>query len=249
MSVEAVGWIPYYQHLNDIPHNAYFTFASESRRNWIACDLLFYSGNTPNPEEEFLQKYRSFAELLHSKNYRGALSLRDIKLYCHDDGTYFVKCTPFRKEEHIGFTPYRLLGLRSKKVLHFSKGVGSVIEPSIVYTPTGARLSYEVQFRIGRVGNLGVKFLTKCWAPDMWLRVDYELNRDGTCTIAFSGSRIPSSVHYVSGRDDQRSRIYYHDMEQNNSVTIRNLITSKKSGRADGNYYHPFLNEGWGVDE
>jgi hypothetical protein len=258
VTAEAVGWIPYYENLRDIPRNAYYTFASEGKRKWLACDMLFYSGNTPTPEAEFFQQQREFTELLRSKNFRGALSLRDIRLYCYDDDTYLIKHRSLKdeslnnkslkNEDYVGYTPLRLPGFRSKKVWRFTKGVGSTIEPSAEYTDTGARFSYEVRFRVSRILNVGARFLTKSWAPDVWLRVDYELNRDGKCKIGFSGSQIPSSVHYTTGQSGPRQRVYYHDMENNELMVVKNLICPPQAGRAVEMYEHFAVADGWIVD-
>jgi hypothetical protein len=245
VAAEAVGWIPYYERLADMPTNDYYVFATESKRKWIACDMLFYSGNTPTPAAQFLEQQREFAELLHSKNYRGALWLRDIRLHCYDNDTYKVECKPLVGKQHVGYTPMRMPQWRGKTVLAFSKGQGSEIEPSVVKRPDGANLSYEVRFRIGRIGNLATRLLTKNWAPDAWLRVDYELRRDGNCTIAYSGSRIPSSVHYQANTETGRQRVYYHNMETNDLATIRSIITPPRIGRMDENYYHSVRADGW----
>src|SRR6185503_17006268 len=106
VTAEAVGWIPYYENLNDLPKNAcaYYSFAGEGKRKWVACDLLFYSGNTPTPEAAFFVPQHDFHELLRSKNFRGALYLRDIRLNCYDDNTYLVTHEPLLKTQHVGYT-------------------------------------------------------------------------------------------------------------------------------------------------
>jgi hypothetical protein len=211
--------------------------------------MLFYSGNTPTPEAEFLAPQREFQELLRSKNFRGALSFRDIRLNCYDDNSYLLTHQPLRNKEHVGYTPLRFLGVRSKKVRRFAKGVGAVLGPSVEHRETGALLSYEVQFRVSRILNVGARALTGSWAPDVWLRVDYVLNRDGNCVIVFSGSQIPSSVHYATGQDGSRRRVYYHDMETNDLTSVRNLIMPSKTGRATEMYSQSVVEQGWIVDD
>jgi hypothetical protein len=151
VTAEAVGWIPYYENFRDVPQNAYYQFASEGKRKWLACDMLFYSGNTPTPEDQFFQPQRQFAELLQSKNFRGALSLRDIRLYCYDDGRCVVTHKSLKKKQHVGYTPIRLFGFRSNKVRKFLKGHGSTVEPSVEYTATGARLELSSKVGYGRM--------------------------------------------------------------------------------------------------
>jgi hypothetical protein len=72
-------------------------------------------------------------------------------------------------------------------------------EQTVSVTPsgTGLTLSYVVRFRVGRVGNLGARWLTGYWAPDAWMGVKYTIESNGNVEVAFSGSHIPSQQYYV----------------------------------------------------
>jgi hypothetical protein len=198
---------------------------------------LFYSGNNISVPR-FFDAFDDFTGLLRTKNYRGALSLRRVKLDCLDNGKFRVSSIPLeiRRQEYVGYTPYRVLPFRSALVLHYAKGHGDCIEPHVVATRAGAQLTHEVRFRIGHVGNIAAKVLTGFWAPDVWMRVGYELNKDGTGVVHISGSLIPSQRRYMADPGKSYIETYFHDMEGNTVHEIRDFLEAGP-GRLNDNYF------------
>jgi hypothetical protein len=164
--------------------------------------------------------------------------LYDIELTCLDNGKHKIVFKTLRHEEHIGYTPLRWFFPRTKFVLHYSKGIGKENSPSVRYTDDGVIISYEVAFRIGRLGNLGAKLLTRYWAPFVWLRLDMHIKRTGAATVELSGSFIPSQMHFALKPGDLAVPLYYHDMEANDLDEILTVLEND-SDKAEGNYLHP----------
>jgi hypothetical protein len=53
----------------------------------------------------------------------------------------------------------------------------------------------------------------------------------------------------MTAQNAPRQRIYYHDMENNDLIVIKNLITPARSGRAVDKYDYFLLEDGWLVDD
>lgn len=236
-SVMALGWIPFYKHLTDLAPCSYHTYAQRGRRTRVGCDLLFYSGNN-RPANTVFEHPEKFVEHIRSKDYRGAIMLYDIELDCFDNGKHKVHFKTLRPEEHVGYTPLRWpFPPRSDVVLHYSKGKATDNSPSIRYTNDGVIISYEVKFRIGRVGNVLARVLTSYWAPFVWLRLDMEVKRTGEVTVELSGSYIPSQVHFALEPGDSALELYYHNMEGNGLDELVTVLESEGK-RAEGNYLY-----------
>jgi hypothetical protein len=234
-SVMSLGWIPFHKHLSDLPPCEYHSYASQSYKARIGCDLLFYSGND-RPSYNVFEHVEKFMEHIKSKDYRGALMLYDIELDCFDNGNHKVHFKTLPPQEQIGYTPIRWPFPRSKVVLHYSKGRGKDNSPSIRYTHDGVIVSYEVAFRIGRLGNLGVKVLTHYWAPFVWFRLDMHVKRTGAATVELSGSFIPNQMHFALEPSDLAVPLYYHDMESNDLDQIMTVL-EYEGDKAEGNYF------------
>jgi hypothetical protein len=236
-STQAVGWIPFFKQLKDLPQtNAYSDYAKLSWKNKKACDYLFFSGNEPDLTDSILSSSSDFDKFLDkSKNYRGALALRNIILTSNANNVKELFCETLPKGKSIGYTPYRNLISRSLKVFSYQKGVGgrgSEYEPSIRYDETGVYVTHTVLFRIGHIGNLAAKLLTGQFAPKMKMRVDYEIRHDGHYAVLFSGSYIPNQKWHLNGHG-----AWSHDMMKNKLHEIVSIFNANgKSSIAKGNY-------------
>lgn len=264
VSSMAVGWIPYYERLEEMPPCHYRSYAAEHRRKRLGCDLLFYSGNTP-PSNDIFASRESLRTFIKTKNYRGIFSLREVKIHIPDsEKPYLTFESDCSRMEEIGYTPFRLPLLRSKRVLKYSRGRGNKAEPTVLSNHDGAYLSHEIQFRIGRIGNLGAKLLTKYWAPYVWMRVEYDVRRDGSYTLKISGSYVPTQIRFIGAQggdpinlvckretgdpshisvNEAPLLLHYHDMVTNDPTQIKSVLESREK-RARGNYYTEVFSDG-----
>jgi hypothetical protein len=76
------------------------------------------------------------------------------------------------------------------------------------------------------------------------MRLDYELEGDGSGKLHISGSRIPSQSHYVADSNELYSEDHFHDMESNNLNQIKGVVEAGP-GRVAGNYYKRIDLRGW----
>src|SRR6266545_5764910 len=98
--VAAVGWIPFFTSPKEVAQRPYSTHPCQ-----IGMRLLFNSGNTA-PPPNFADE-ADFRSLLASKDFRGALVLRNVRLHCDAAGGALT--VDFDSDRHIGYTPYRLV--------------------------------------------------------------------------------------------------------------------------------------------
>lgn len=233
-TVQAVGWIPFFRGLSDIPiPNSFYRYASGSKRKRLACDFLFYSGN-PRPDPGILDSIETFDQFLSkSKEYRGALSLRHLRLTCLPGNKYDVHYETLKEGASVGYTPFRYPG--KNKVWFYSKGIGKTgyeYRPALRHDRDGVLISQEVHFRIGKIGNLGAKILTGHFAPKAKMRVDYKLKNDGTSQVHLSGSFIPNQEWRLIG-----SGTWSHNMMNCTEAEIKVFFEPRPGAPvAEGNY-------------
>lgn len=232
-SAQAIAWIPFYRGFNDLKSNSYWDYGNTSSKHKLACHLLFSSGNKPEPSIDILENQQTFNSFLsNSKNYRGALALRDLKMICYEDGSFKVICKTLPKKDSIGYTPIRFV-TKHIKLLFYQKGIGSILKPTYRHEIDGVRISHIVYFRIGRIGNLVAKILTGFYAPKAHMRIDYFLKNDGSCTVDFSGSYIPNQAWYLI----EKKYSWKFDMMTNNLNNIRAFFEPDDNAKiAEGNY-------------
>lgn len=218
-SIQGIGWIPYFGELKDLPQgNGYAAYAQNRSHIIKAFNVLFKSGNKPDPSDDKLKTYMDLDEFLKTRNYRAALVLRNIELYCFDDGTYEVYGDYLPKGKVVGFTP-----IRSILPFFYWKGVcGKENLPSRTYELDGVEISYQITVQICLLGNLFSKFFTGYYAPFVKLRVTYYLKNDGTCLIGLTGSVIPSQKWHVFNYGTRS-----HDMLNNTKDEITDFLEIK----------------------
>src|SRR3712207_6514636 len=193
--VASVGFIPYYKSISHVPQNHY----TEHRFASPPFDLLFDSGNTPAPKQSFTGM-DDFLRFVGSKNFRGVMTIRGVKLHCDDGGK--PRELKVKHYEDVGYTPMRdFLAwrlFRSPKFKFFyDKGVGEH-SCQAKFTGNSAQITQFVRFRIGKVGNFGAWIMTGLWAPYAWMKTVYTISCDGSVSVKFSGSNIPTQYYYVS---------------------------------------------------
>lgn len=201
--VTSAGFIPYYKTIEHVPPNNYtrHQFASPP------FDLLFDSGNTPAPKPRFAGM-DDFLRFVASKNFRGVMTLRDVKLYCDENGK--PRELKVKHYEEIGYTPmrdliaWRLFGSPKFKIF-YDKGIGEY-GCKATFASDSAQITQWVRFRIGKLGNFGAWIMTGLWAPYVWMKTVYTIFCDGRVRVSFHGSKIPTQYYYVNwvvngGRD------------------------------------------------
>jgi hypothetical protein len=204
----AIGWIPFFRRIGSTPSGGMKRYARRGWRENAACHLLLVTGNA-RPIADF----HRFAELrgyLRAKDYRGAVCLRNLRVFFHDHGVaYHALCRGLPEYLETGFTPQpvRLFGLEwllaalpsRLSSWRFMKGKGQRIR-RIEVSPVGdeVRFSYEVRFRIGWLGNVFAKILTRNWVAYAWMRIEYAVRSNGQVNVAFAGSQMPSQGYYVN---------------------------------------------------
>ena len=126
--------------------------------------------------------------------------MHDVRLTCYSDGR--DADIEARTADFIGYTPMQAKGRRGGfryDLIWHDKAVGQ-IWTEIEKRPTSATLRRTVEFRIGKLGNLGSAILTGYWAPCAWMSIEYTLWSDGrSCPQSVAWS-IPSAY---SGQESQ----------------------------------------------
>jgi hypothetical protein len=233
-SIYAIAWIPFFKKFRHQDYPGYEKYVGGADRRKKACSFLFFSGNDPDFNQQILHSEKDFDAFLERKNYRAALALRNITLVQNGDGSLRLLASTADKRKVVGYTPYRNVFFRSKRVWLFSKGVGGIgseLEPDYVVYTDHVFITYKVLFRIGKIGNLVAKILTGHSAPKAKMRVDYEVRRDGTYRVLVTGSFIPNQNWYCNGRD------WRHDMLSITEHELKRFMEQDyPSSIAEGNY-------------
>lgn len=220
--VAAVGWIPYYDKWPDIPQPHLY-------RRSIAMRLLFNSGN-PEPRANF-PNADSFENWIgNTKEYRGALWLRDAALKWTDARPRPVfECT---RDGLAGYTPPRVVvkgaNLAPWPVSGHYEGRGSLDDPLPTPDPdsNGGEVTLTVKFKLSaRMEKIGY-LMTGYWAPSAWMKLTYRMEKTGRVTVKLQGSTIPSQAYYSGWQ-----RRGAHDMLINSEQQISGFIEQAESCR------------------
>ena len=198
--VAAIGWIPYYVRLTDVPQNNY-------THTWPKFyDYLFDSGNK-DPEDD-LTNEQGFLQIIKSRDFRGAFLLNGLKLYRTPD-RFIEHSRDFRRMEYVGYTPIRSSTGKAhppKKDRLMRQGVGGSYKdepnPKIDLTPDYVRITQRVDFRICKLLQLlgGFASFTLRGAPYAWMEMDFTIYHNGSYRIEFSGTSVPSQQLYIDWR-------------------------------------------------
>ncbi len=218
-----------------MPANAY----TQHQNSWPAFSMLFDSGNQPAPLGFGGQT--DFEKFVNSEDFRAALSLRDVKLCC--DGQGNPQSVTYRPYGEVGYTPMRtevnwMLLNDPKVTLWHSKGVGST-GSKVTFQNNCATISCWVYFKIGGVGNLGSWILTGQWAPFAWIQTDYTICCDGSITVKFYGTDIPTQYYYIDW-----SRIGLHDMLADTTNQIDGFLKGGDCKAAPGGLKRTWTGKG-----
>jgi hypothetical protein len=219
--VAIVGWIPYAFDLDDMTENAFTRHRHRHAFGW-----LFDSGN-PTPPDHF-DGHQGFLEFLKSKQFRGACCLRDIKLRCDEAGV--PRSVSYRREEYVGYTPYRWANkaARTKRTAHHGLGQKRG-QTTLEQQSSVGIITQSLKFRVGAIGNLGAWFMTGSQAPWVWIEIEYRIDVKGSIKIQFKGSCIPSFRGYVNW-----SACGVHDMLEIDADEVETFLDTGRNESAEG---------------
>lgn len=204
--VAAIGWIPFYLRVDDVPANDY------TRSRPKVYDYLFDSGN--RDPVDYLNDEEGFLRVIASNDYRGAFFLNGLNLYRSTFG-FTHHNSDFRRMEYVGYTPIRHVQRGSdppaKHTDWESRGLGGSNGLSIEVEAHRVVITQRVEFRICKylqvVGGLLTFNLRS--APYAWMEMEFTIYSHGHYEIEFRGSSIPSQQLYV---DWKRSATCRYDM-------------------------------------
>jgi len=231
--VSSIGFIPYYKSIKEVPQSSY-TQHYLGLRSRLGFSLLFDSGNRPQMEQSF-SGMTEFMNRISSKEFRGAMSLRDVKLYC-DANNKPVKVSVMHFEE-VGYTPvreqilWRIIGEPKWNVFH-SQGKGS-FGCTCKFDAESATITQWVRFMLGRKANFASWIVIGKWAPFAWMRTDYTIFSNGKIAVKFSGTYIPTQFLYINWK-----AVGAHDMITNSLCRIDGFIDAGDSNDAPGKYHY-----------
>jgi hypothetical protein len=195
-SAAAVGWIPFAWPWKRMPagFREYAESPIEGMRRfgvWAAFKGLFWTGNRPPPDS--FEGIEGLAGWLDRQDFRMALCLYDVRLWCDDHGRpYDVTCKCLPVDLSIGFTPIWLL----VTTLH-ADGVDDRADPERDITAGGGEIRQTVWARLGPRMDQINHALTGHWAPYALMKVVYRIDPNLEIRVDFAGSAIPSQWHYL----------------------------------------------------
>lgn len=225
--VASIGWIPYFKYITQMPANDY----TRHSLFYPAFQVLFDSGNDPPPPVTF-SGLTDFFNFLSTENFRGAMYLGDVRLCCDAMGR--PTQVSWRRYEEVGYTPMRVVVGRppidSKFAVYYSQGVGGG-GVQVTWAGNCATITHWLRFKIGGLGNWGSWLMTGQWAPFAWMRTDYKICCDGSITIKFAGTYIPSQYYYVGW-----NWFGLHDMLGNTTAQIDGFLNAGDCSDAPGIY-------------
>jgi hypothetical protein len=232
--VAVISWIPYAYDFADMVPNA---FSGHRRRHGF--QMLFDSGN-PTPPEAFTG-HDDFLAFLETKEFRGAMCLRDVVLGCSEEGTPLdLQWT--RAEMFVGHTPYRYGNSvqRRKFTLRYAKGQKNEMTDAMTGIDSSAvHLTRSFFFRVGQLGNLASWILTRSAAPWVGATIDYEIDGHGSVKVQFGGSWIPSHRVYVDWK-----AVGGHDMLDGSASEIDQFMNTGRDGYAPGGLFADWKGQG-----
>lgn len=213
-SVAAVGWIPFYSELKDVPNDIYLNhpFARPSEKLLFSPSpfaILFASGNlievgeSANPNPVSFSDQVGYISMLNAKNYRGALALDRIRIWRNQNNEP-IRAT-FELNASVGFTPMRVQMGKRVMLQHYSRGRGSG-DYNADTKGQQVEITCWVRFKVGAMADYGCYVLSGKRAPSAILKIVYFIGSDSV-RVEFMGSRIPSQSYYVAW-----NRWRVHDM-------------------------------------
>jgi len=216
----AIGWIPYYDKWPDIPKPHLY-------RRSIAMRVLFNSGNS-EPRENFSDGDTFQAWVDSSKDYRGALWMRDVTLEWSDEDVRPV--LTYTGDGLVGYTPPRVIvrgtDLTPPLIRGYYDGRGaySASRPKPDPDWGGVEVTLQVKFKLSGLWEKFGYLMTRYWAPSAWMELSYRIEKSGRVALKFCGSSIPSQAYYVNWR-----RGGGHDMLHNVERQIDSFIEQSES--------------------
>lgn len=197
--VAALGWIPYYFSVDDVPANKY----TDTRRR--AYYYIFNSGNK-DPSDDLVSD-QGFFQIINSHDYRGAFFLDGLQIY-RDPVRFTEHNKGFRRMEYVGYTPRRYVDRSvhspEKKTWDERPGVGGSNKeepnPRIDLEPSHVKITQRVDFRLCKLVEVGGGIVTFNFrgAPYAWMQMEFTIYHHGEYRIEFSGSSIPSQQLYIN---------------------------------------------------
>ena len=231
--VSSIGFIPYYKSIKDVPRSNY-TQHNLGLRSRVGFSLLFDSGNRPKMEQSF-SGITGFMKRISSREFRGAMELRDVKLYC-DSNNKPIKVSAMHFEE-VGDTPireqiiWRFIGKPKWNISH-SLGRGS-FGCTCKFNDESATITQWVRLMLGKKANFASWIVIGKWAPFAWMRTDYTIFSNGQVAIKFAGTYIPTQFYYVNWKVGGA-----HDMLANDLSQIDGFINAGDGNDAPGKYHY-----------
>jgi len=211
--IAAVGWIPYYGSLLDVPP-CDFTRHPFSKGKFAMpspFSALLRSGNPrnesakDNPSPGRFESRDTFLELAKSRNFRGLIAIDELKVW------YSAARHPTRLSfswiARGGYT--RLpMSLGDIQVSVFQPGIYSKdFEAELSDDGASLTVRWWLRFKIGRIGDLGCWVLTGLWAPSAIMMIECTVKDRARPKITFWGSQIPSVSAYVKWK-----QFHLHEM-------------------------------------
>jgi hypothetical protein len=221
--IAAIAWIPYFFNLSDLPQATRNTYASTRPH---AYGMLFDSGNTydwgfDSKPPDNLQNLQGFQRIIKSQEFRGAFYLEGLKIYFDTPGLLTgYNEGQYAHDELTGYTPFRFtadgIAPDRKFTQMYSKGRGGGAsgwgdcKVSISQNGEKATVTQWVDFRLGKLAELGAWVFVHRGAASAWMEVKLTLTCEGRYTIEFYGSSVPDQRLYVGWQN----RLEYDMLDQ-----------------------------------
>lgn len=217
-----VGWIPYFESLDDASGTAFRQHRLARSRGGLGpapLQVLFRSGN-PEPPDTF-NGVPGLDDYARRRHFRAFLLIRDLRLLLNDH--HVAVQLLYSLESNVGYTP-----LQFPDGTRFVHGYGeeSVQEE---LTSKGATLHVVLAFKLGTSLDFGSRVLTGRWAASAWIQVDYTINTQGAVGIDFGGTFIPSHKYFVDWR-----QVFTHDMMTLTDAEIDGFLDAGRCKDAPG---------------
>jgi hypothetical protein len=184
----AIGWIPH----RYLPPRG---FQSLNPRLMFLASSMFLTGNS-RPQASFVSG-EQLSTFLESKEFRGALALERVEL--DSDGFRPIQLR-FAGLKSVGYTPlplpprfrfsrrrYSFGESRPATVGEFEGWRGGLLPDG-----SGAYLIEKMEFRVGEPSRSIGRTITGIEVPYVTMSLRYEIRLNGTVTIYWRGSGVPS---------------------------------------------------------
>jgi hypothetical protein len=213
--VAVVGWIPRRWILPGLRRPRPARIRALTFRKRFALKALHLGLSNHRPPANLVDRL-GFLRLLATKEFRGAMTLEQVRLQSDANGKALAIL--FDEDEHVGYTPYLFYGgggatRGGRRISRYRRGlIGYPEATTAVVTGDRGVITKTFRFRLDDWGDRLARALVNSPAPDAWVGLRYEIWTNGQFYVEFSGSFIPSQRYY-SGWMVQGD----HDMA-NNSV-------------------------------